>query len=110
MPVGLPMMTVAAAAFARPPNSTVIYGDLNSPATKSLIKVLHKRYDPFRVIIQASFGSKSAKFFHEKGLDLFKSLETDLSVDGRPAVYICKDFTCGLPITDEEALAKSISH
>lgn len=109
MPIGLPMMTVAAAAFAKPPNSTVIYGDLNTPATQSLIKTLHRQYNPFRVIIQASFGSESAKFFHSKGVDLFKSLETDLSVDGRPAVYICKDFTCGLPITDEDALAKSIS-
>jgi hypothetical protein len=109
MPVGLPMMTVAAAALARPPHSVIIYGDLSAPTTQCLLRTVQSEYDPFRVVIQASFGSEAARFFHDQGVDFFKSLDTDMSVDGKPAVYICKDFTCGIPITDEQNLAKAIS-
>lgn len=99
IPAALPMMTVAAAAFSRPPKVILIYGDLADAATQALIAEVHQTFDPFRVVIQASKGSEAAQFFHKQGLDTFKSLDDDLSDSGAPAARICENFSCGLPIT-----------
>ena len=108
-PLGMPMMTVAAAAYSMPPSSIVIYGDIASDATRSLIQAAHAKYDPFQVIMQASYDSEAARFFHDQGVVLFKDLSTDLSVGGRPAAYVCQGFTCNLPLTDGTSLVGLLS-
>lgn len=108
-PLGMPMMTVAAAAYSMPPSSIVIYGDLDSDATRSLVQAARGTYNPFQVVVHASFESESARFFHDQGVVLFKDLSTDLTVKGRPAAYVCQDFACNLPVTDAKALSELLS-
>jgi hypothetical protein len=31
-------------------------------------------------------------------------------VDGRPAAYVCRDFTCQAPVTDRAALEKALNN
>jgi uncharacterized protein YyaL (SSP411 family) len=31
------------------------------------------------------------------------------TVDGRPAAYVCRDFTCHAPVTDRASLEKELS-
>jgi uncharacterized protein YyaL (SSP411 family) len=104
MPLAVPMMTVAAAAYDAPPKSIVVYGPLESPETHELLKVLRSHYDPFRALQHASLGSEASKFFCDQGIAMFKDTEADLCVNGKPAVYICQDFACQLPITDPAEL------
>lgn len=102
----LPLMTVAAAALARPSKSVLIYGDRNASKTQALIKTVHTTYDPFRVVLQASHGSESSRFFQTQGLETFSSLESSSSLSSKSSAFVCKDFTCGLPVTEPEELHK----
>lgn len=106
IPVTLPLMTVAASALSRPSKSVLIYGKLDSPQTKTLIKTVQTTYDPFRVVLQASHGSESSQFFQKQGLETFTSLESSAADDNKVSVFVCKDFTCGLPVSDVEELKK----
>lgn len=107
IPITLPFMSVAAAALSRPSKSVLIYGDPSSEATKDLIKTVQTTYDPFRVVLHASRGSESSRFFQSHGLETFTSLETSPpSSSDKPSAFVCKDFTCGLPVHSSTELAK----
>jgi uncharacterized protein YyaL (SSP411 family) len=42
--------------------------------------------------------------------DAVPLLEGRLPVDGRPAAYVCRNFTCELPVTSAEELLASLRH
>lgn len=110
MPLAVPMMTVAAAAYESAAKSIVVYGPLENKETKEFIKAIYSTYDPFRVVMQTSHdNSDKTRFFSEQGVTMFKDVSADLSVGGKPAVYICQDFMCLPPITDVDSLKVALT-
>jgi uncharacterized protein YyaL (SSP411 family) len=75
-----------------------LIGQLEEPATKSLIDVINQRYLPNRVIA----GKVSDLPEQNEELPL---LENRGMIDNKPAVYVCEGNVCQSPVTDPEALA-----
>jgi len=93
----LPLMLAAALAAEAPPAQAVLAGGIHSPEGRSLLTALHRKFHPFRVVLHAPASSGALRDIPE--------LRAMAPVDGKPAVYLCENFTCQAPITDPRVLA-----
>jgi uncharacterized protein len=66
-----------------------------------LTSVVFGRYLPNRVVAGAVAGDASAV----AGVPLLEQREL---VEGKPTVFVCRDYVCELPVTDPEALARQL--
>ena len=73
-----------------------IAGDLKEPATRALVEAVWRNPDPNRVLVLVTPGIE----------DLLPPAEGKTRVGGRPAAYVCRDFTCGAPTTEPKDLMK----
>ena len=85
------------------PKEIAIVGELDDPATKSLLRTVHGGCLPNKVLAGASpeaavtSGAASTPLLEGRGL-----------VDGKPAAYVCQNYVCQLPVTDPESLARQL--
>jgi hypothetical protein len=86
--------------FALAPVAEVaIVGDPEAPGTRELLEVALGGYAPGRVVALAAEGGPSA----------VPLLRDRTLVHGRPAAYVCRGFTCRLPVTDADALREQLA-
>jgi uncharacterized protein YyaL (SSP411 family) len=97
VPIVVPHLMAAAIAHLKRPKQVVIAGSLSDPVTMELVKTTRLSYDPYRVVMHSD-GGAGKKWLAEQGLDMFSG-GGDLTIDGKPAVYLCQNFTCQRPIT-----------
>jgi uncharacterized protein len=67
----------------------------------ALADLARRRYRPTIVLAGMAPGDAEA----EAAIPL---LAGRTPVDGRPAAYVCENFTCSLPVTDPEELARQL--
>ena len=96
-PLALATLAQALDLAVSPPREVAIIGSADDPATRSLVRELHSRFDWSTVLAWGpdSDGHGGAKV---------PLLEGRTSVGGRPAAYVCRNFACELPVTDPEEL------
>jgi uncharacterized protein YyaL (SSP411 family) len=111
----MPQMLVALDFSLSKPRQIVIAGKIDSPSpsaspartsgatsnegTKALLKEVHRHFLPNTILILAD-GGDGQKFFAEKN----EAIGAMSPVDGKPAAYVCENFTCKAPVTDAQAL------
>jgi uncharacterized protein YyaL (SSP411 family) len=76
----------------------VVVGDAGDPRTLGLVRAAVEAAPPTRVLLRAEAELPPQHPAHGKR-----------PVDGAPAAYICKDSTCGLPVTDARALRDQLA-
>ena len=81
------------------PKEVAIVGDPDAPGTRALLAVLRARYRPHQVV---ALGRPD----EAPGVPL---LEGRAPVDGRPTAFVCRGFTCRLPVTDPAALEAELA-
>ena len=81
----------------------VIAGSGAHPATKALLAEVRSRFLPRAVILLADGGQDQA-FLAENS----EAIRQMRPLNGVPAVYVCKNFTCTAPVTSVEALRKAL--
>ena len=90
---------LAAATFADGPVvELVVVGPAADPATRALLNAAQRSYLAARAIAWGD-GPGGA----DRPLLLHKTL-----VSGKPAAYVCRDRVCAAPVTDPEALRRTI--
>ena len=67
----------------------------------ALAEVVRRRYHPTIVVAGMAPGDDAA----EAAIPL---LGRRTPVDGKPAAYVCENFTCNLPVTDPEELERQL--
>jgi len=77
------------------PREIAIVGEPEGTDTQALLNVVRDKYRPFQVV---ALGAPDAQppavpLLQDRGL-----------VDGQAAAYVCRDFTCQAPITEQEVL------
>ena len=74
-----------------------IVGSLGDPATTALLRV-------------ASGGgtNRVVALAADPAASIVPLLDDRRALDGRPTAYVCRDFTCRLPVTDPDALAEQL--
>jgi uncharacterized protein YyaL (SSP411 family) len=97
----MPQMLVALDYSLSKPRQIVIAGKLDTPATKMLVAEVHRHFLPTTILLLAD-GADGQKYLGEK-LEAIRAMSM---VDGKPAAYVCENFTCKAPVTDPKALAE----
>jgi len=92
-------------ALIHSPKEIAIVGRKDSEDTKSLLKAIHSRFIPNRIIAFLDPSSPDAAELAKK-IPLLSGRET---VDGKATAYVCENFSCQLPATTPEELIQQLS-
>jgi hypothetical protein len=103
-PSAMPQMLVALDYSLSKPRQIVIAGKKDAPETKTLLKEVHRHFLP-RTIVLLADGSEGQKYLGEKN----EAIRAMSAIDGKPAAYVCENFTCKAPVTDPKELAALLS-
>jgi uncharacterized protein YyaL (SSP411 family) len=78
----------------------VVVGPADADATRALVHAVHERSLPNRLLQVAAPDAQLPERHpaHGKGM-----------VDGKPAAYVCRGQTCGLPVTHPKGLATALA-
>ena len=99
-PSGMPQMLVAVENSLGKPRQIVIAGKKDSPETKALLKEVHRHFLPNAIVILAD-ANEGQKYLGERN----QSIRAMSLVEGKPAAYVCENFTCKAPVTDLKQLS-----
>jgi uncharacterized protein YyaL (SSP411 family) len=100
----MPQMLVGLDYSLTKPRQIVIAGKRDTPETKALLKEVHRHFLPKTILLLAD-GSEGQKFLGEKN----EAIRAMSLVDGKPAAYVCENFTCKAPVTDSGQLAELLA-
>ena len=100
-PSALPQMLVALDLTLSNPRQIVIAGDPGVPETRALVEEVHRHFVPNKVLLLAE-GGEGQKYLEGK-LEALRGMKP---VGGKPAAYVCENFTCKAPVTDPAELGK----
>ena len=100
-PSGMPQMLVAVENSLGKPRQIVITGKKDSPETKALLKEVHRHFLPNTIVILAD-ANEGQKYLGEKN----EAIRAMSLVEGKPAAYVCENFTCKAPVTDLKRLGE----
>jgi uncharacterized protein len=98
-PSGMPQMLVAVDDSLGKPRQIVIAGKKDSQETKALLKEIHRHFLPNTIVILAD-ANEGQKYLGEKN----EAVRAMSLVKGKPAAYVCENFTCKAPVTDLKQL------
>jgi uncharacterized protein YyaL (SSP411 family) len=100
----MPQMLVALDFSLSKPRQIVIAGKIDNMETQVLLKEVHRHFLPNTVLILAD-GAEGQEYLGEKN----EAIRAMSMVDGKPAAYVCENFTCKAPVTDPKQLAELLS-
>src|SRR5213595_1808997 len=100
-PSAMPQMLVALDYSLTKPRQIVIAGKKDAPETKALLKEVHRHFLPKTILVLAD-GAEGQKFLGEKN----EAIRSMSLVEGKPAAYVCENFTCKAPVTDQAHLGE----
>ena len=98
-PSAMPLMLVALDYSLSKPRQIVIVGKRDAPETKALVKEVHRHFLPNTVLFLAD-GAEGQGYIGEKN----EAIRAMSPIDGKPAAYVCENFTCKAPVTDPKQL------
>jgi uncharacterized protein YyaL (SSP411 family) len=88
------------AGEAHPGPEVALVGGLKTPEGRALRSAVLSRYLPDRTVAGREDGTELP--------ERIPLLDGRGTIDGRPTAYVCRDFVCERPVTDVEALARSL--
>jgi uncharacterized protein len=101
LPVALPQMLCAVEERLAGPRQIVIAGDSGDAATQALLNTVHARFVPRAALVLVD-SPETRAFFAATA----PAIAAMTPLEGRPAAYVCRNYTCQLPVTDPEELTK----
>src|SRR5947199_3126646 len=103
-PSAMPQMLVALDYWLGKPRQIVIAGKKDAPETEALLKEVHRHFLPKTVLLLAD-GAEGQQYLGDKN----EAIRAMSIVSGKPAAYVCENFTCKAPVPDPKLLAELIS-
>ncbi len=76
-----------------------IVGDPDATATHQLLEPVRQGFRPHQVLAVSPAPERSA----------VPLLADRIAIDGKPTAYVCRTFTCRLPVTDPDALGAELA-
>jgi len=99
-PTNYPVMLMALDLALGPSREVVVAAQRRDENAESFLKEVQRPFFPNQVVLLRLAG-------REKDLDGTASFVSDkVPLSGKAAVYVCRDHTCRLPVTELEALKK----
>ena len=103
-PSAMPQMLVALDFSSSKPRQIVIAGKKDVPETKALLAEIHRHFLPTTIVLLAD-GADGQNYLREK----IEGIRTMSMVEGKPAAYVCENFTCKAPVTEPAKLAELLA-
>jgi uncharacterized protein YyaL (SSP411 family) len=100
-PHAMPQMMAAVNFYLDKPKQILIAGQRNSPDTTAILREVHKRFIPNKILVLADGGPAHQRL--NASLEILDSLR---QVDGKATAYICEDYVCKLPTNDVAVVAR----
>ncbi|KAL1497720.1 hypothetical protein ABEB36_008631 [Hypothenemus hampei] len=104
IPIALPEMTSALMLYNNFPTQVFIAGTTEDNSTQALLDVVRSHLIPGRILAVADGPGGRAGLLYRRN----ESLHRMKPIQGRAAAYVCRNFTCNLPVTEPEELATSL--
>lgn len=95
VPSAMPQMLVALDSSLSKPRQIVIAGKPEAEETRALLREVHHRYLPNKLLLLVD-GTEASAFLEER----LESLREMKEIDGAAVAYVCEDFTCQAPVRD----------
>src|SRR6266436_3594509 len=103
-PSAMPQLLVALDYSLSKPRQIVIAGRKDAPETKALLREVHRHFLPKTILLLAD-GGEGQKYLGEKN----EAIRAMSLVEGKPAAYVCENFTGKAPVTNAGQLAKLLN-
>ena len=100
-PAALPQLLAACEWLLGEPREIVLVGGRDDADTEALLRALHSRFVPNRVIMLVD--SHKARRALAAGIPSIEFMER---IADRASAYVCRNYTCQLPVTESEKLAE----
>jgi uncharacterized protein YyaL (SSP411 family) len=99
-PVGVPQMLVAYEFSGAKPKQIILVGERDAPDTRRLVRALHSRFVPNRIVLLVDAESRPA-------IARYLPVVADMqAIGGRASAYVCENYSCRLPTSDVDAFAQ----
>jgi len=98
----LPLMLAAVAAAKEPWRQVVFAGDFSKGDGPALKRLAQAKFSPHQIMIHHPGGPV------HRVLAGIEELAAMKPIDGQPAVYVCREFSCGSPVTTVEGWKKAL--
>jgi len=102
-PVALPQMLAACEFRLGQARQIVLVGERDADDTKALLHALDGRFVPDKIVLLVD--SEEARTALSAGIPAVASMG---KVEGRASVYVCRDYTCQVPVNTADAFAELI--
>jgi uncharacterized protein YyaL (SSP411 family) len=102
-PMAVPQLLAACEFVIGQPREIIFAGARDSAEMQAMLRELHRRFVPSRVVLLVD--SPEARRALAAGIP---SIETMQPIDGRATAYVCREFTCQLPVSDPAKFAELI--
>lgn len=99
-PAAFLRMICAAGFMLHPPVEIVVAGPLDHPLTQDFLRYIRTHFIPFKILA----GIRHAAH------DLLPITREKPPVNGKPAAYVCRAFTCQAPVSSVEELDALLNH
>jgi len=100
-PEAVPQLVAAVDFSLSKPKQIVIAGELGASDTKALLRLVHERYIPNKILLLAD-GATGQKQLAR----WLPFIEGVTRRQGRATAYICENYVCELPTSDPASVAK----
>ncbi|MEW5979438.1 MAG: thioredoxin domain-containing protein [Acidobacteriota bacterium] len=101
-PAGFGYLLEAADFSLGPVKEVAVIGPQSDSRTRELLEAVHSLYLPNKVLAVAQPD--------DAGLDSLPLLAHKTLVGGRPAAYVCQNYTCKSPVTEATELRKALQN
>ncbi len=102
--IAMPLMLAAAEMYNMEPEHLIIAGQTGKDDTESLLQVVRNAYAPHRQFLLAD-GGENQKMLATH-LPFLKEINR---VDGKATAYLCKNYSCQLPLHEADELDRHLS-
>ncbi|MEO8371661.1 MAG: thioredoxin domain-containing protein, partial [Candidatus Solibacter sp.] len=103
--VAIPQMLAACEFALGAPREIILAGARNSPAMAALLRELNTRFVPNRVVLLADTAEARAQL-----AAMLPSIAAMTSEEGSASAYVCRDYTCQLPVREPARFAELIQY
>jgi len=100
-PMAVPQMLAACEFQLSQPRQIIIAGDRNAPDTQELLRAIYTRFLPARVLLLVDSEDTRRAF-----AAVAPPIASMHPLNGRAAAYVCRNFTCQLPVSESRALSE----
>jgi len=103
-PEAVPQLAVALDFGLSKPKQIIIAGDPSASDTRALLRLVHERFLPNKILLLADGGQGQKQF-----AQWLPFLQGVAPIQGRATAYICENYVCKLPTSDLQEVIRLLN-